>query len=257
MAELWRARELAWTLAERDLRARYKQTFLGFSWAVITPVLLMVVFNVFFKRVARIDTDPVPYALFSYVGLLPWTFFSSSVSGAGMSLTANMSLLNKVYFPREVVPIATTLVAAVDMGIATAILGFLFAIYTFAPKAESIWVPVILIVQLAFTLGIGLIVSVVNVYVRDLRQGLSMILQLGLFATPVVYGIEEIPKALRPLYAVVNPLAPVIDAYRRTVLMGQAPRLGLLLLGAVSSAAVLLGGYALFKRLETGIADVA
>jgi ABC-type polysaccharide/polyol phosphate export permease len=257
LKELWQARELARTLAERELRARYKQTFLGFAWAVITPVMLMIVFTLFFDKVANIDTGGAPYPLFSYVGLLPWTFFSSSVSSASQSLVSNMSLLNKVYCPREVFPMGSILVAGLDTVIATGVLGLLFAVTQYAPRITSVYVPILLAVQLCFTLGVALLAAIATVYIRDLRQSLPMFLQLGLFATPVAFGLEEIPASLRPLYAVLNPLGPVIDGYRDTVLLGQAPDWGLLGLGAASSLVLLLGGYTLFKRLETGIADVA
>lgn len=257
LRELWQGRGLARALAERELRARYKQTFLGFAWAIITPVALMLVFNVFFEKVADVDTNGAPYLLFSYLGLLPWTFFSTSVSSGGVSLVTNMGLLNKVYCPREVFPISSILVAAVDTSIATAVLGVLFATTQYAPRAEAVWVPVLLAVQFGFTLGFVLVVSIVTVYLRDLRQSIPFVLQLGLFATPIGFGLEEIPGSLRPIYSFVNPLVPVIDGYRRTILFGQPPEWGLLGLGALSSLLLLVGGYFFFKRLETGVADVA
>ncbi|MGQ0745131.1 MAG: ABC transporter permease [Acidimicrobiales bacterium] len=258
LPELWRSRELIRTLAEREIRARYKQAFLGASWAVITPIVLMIVFTVFLRRVAKIDTGGVPYPLFSYLGLLPWTFFSSSVNTGGQSLVSNSSLLNKVYCPREVFPVASVFVAAFDALISTAVLGGLFIIFTFAPKITSVYVPILMIIQIVFTLGVTLALSGVVVYLRDLRQALSILLQLGLFATPVAYGIDDIvAPGLRQLYCALNPLAAVIDGYRRTVVLGLPPRWELLAPAAVTSVLVLLVGYALFKRLETGFADVA
>jgi ABC-2 type transport system permease protein/lipopolysaccharide transport system permease protein len=255
--ELLHARELIWTLAEREVRARYKQTILGFAWALITPVTLMLAFTLFFDRVADIDTGGAPYALYSYVALLPWTFFSNSVSQGGQSLTSNLALLNKVYCPREVFPLGSIAVAALDTLVATAVLGVLFGALQYAPRPESIAVPALLAVQVAFTVGVALIVSVVTVYLRDLRQALPIILQFGLFATPVAYGMDAVPSWARPVYSFLNPLAPVIDGYRRTVLLGRPPDWDLLAIGAVSASLVLVGGYVLFKRLETGIADVA
>lgn len=257
LGELYRARQLIFTIAERDIRARYKQSSLGMSWSVITPVLLMVVFTLFFRRVAEVDTGGAPYAVFSYIGLLPWTFFSSSVSTGGQSLVTNSSLLNKVYCPREVFPLASIGVSAVDGVISTVILGVLFLIYGVMPAPESIWVPVLLVVQLAFTAGVTLIISAALVYLRDLRQALPMVLQLGLFASPVAYGSEAIPESYRTLYAIVNPLGPVIDGYRRTILDGQAPQWEFLGPAAVSALVTLVVGYLLFKRLETRFADVA
>lgn len=255
--ELWRARELVRTLAEREMRARYKQAALGLAWAVLTPLALMVVLTLFIQRVARFDTGGVPYPLFTYVALLPWTFFSTSVSQGGQSLVQNVALLNKVYCPREVFPIASVGVAAVDMALALPTFGLLLALNGFAPKAESYWVPVLLLVQVAFTLGIALLVSAIVVYLRDLRHALPIILQLGFLATPVAYPIEVVPASLRWLYVLLNPLAAVIDGYRRTILLGQPPNWGLVAIGAGSSFVVLFVGYLAFKRLETGMADVA
>jgi ABC-type polysaccharide/polyol phosphate export permease len=258
LRELWSSRELVRTLAEREIRARYKQAILGFGWAVVTPLALMVVFTLVFQRVARFDTGDVPYPLFSYVGVLTWTFFSASMSQGGQSLMQNMSLLNKVYCPREVFPIASLTVAAVDTVVALPALGLLFAAMGFTPRATSFWVPVLLVVQVAFTLGVTFVVSAIMVYLRDLRHALPIILQLGLFATPVAYPIEAIiPSRFQVLYAAVNPLAAVIDGYRRVVLYGLPPRFDLLLVGGATSLAVLVLGYLLFKRLEAGIADVA
>ncbi len=257
LRELWRSRELVRTLAEREIRVRYKQAILGFSWAVITPVVLMIVFTVFLRRVAKVDTGGAPYALFSYLGLLPWTFFSSSVNQGGQTLVTSSNLLNKVYCPREVFPLSSVIVATVDTTISSAILAVLFAIYTYAPKATSLWVPLLLVIQIGFTVGITLLISGTLVYLRDLRQALPIFLQLGLFATPVAWGIDVVPAQWRTLYAILNPLAPVIDGYRRSMLFGQAPQLHLLLPAAVSTVVILVGGYVIFKRLETGFADAA
>ncbi len=257
LRELWKSRELIRTLAEREIRVRYKQAILGFSWAVITPVVLMIVFTVFLRRVADVDTGGAPYALFSYLGLLPWTFFSSSVNQGGQTLVTSSNLLNKVYCPREVFPLSSVIVAGVDTTISTTILAALFAIYTFVPKATAIWVPLLLVIQVGFTIGVTLLISGTLVYLRDLRQALPIFLQLGLFATPVAWGIDIVPPQWQTLYVILNPLAPVIDGYRRCLLFGQAPQLHLLLPAAGSTVVVLVGGYLLFKRLETGFADAA
>ncbi len=255
--EVWQRRELVRTLAERDLRVRYKQAVLGVAWSILTPLALMVVFTVFFQRVAKVDTGGAPYALFTYLGLLPWTFFSTSVAQGGQSLVVNNQLVNKVYCPREVFPLASMAVAAVDTALATLVLGLLFAVTGFMPKLTGVWVPVLLAVQVAFTFGVTLVLSAVLVFLRDLRHVLPIILQLGLFATPVAYGMDVVAKPLQLLYSVANPLAPVIDGYRRTILLGQAPNWELLVPGAVVAAALLAVGYVVFKRLEPGFADYA
>ena len=254
--ELWEARTLVRTLAEREVRIRYKQAVLGFAWAVVTPVVLMVAFTLF-RKAARIDSGPVPYPLFTFVALIPWTFFSTSVAQGGLSLINNVPLLNKVYCPREVFPAASVVVAGIDSVMSTVVLGLLFLRYGFMPKPTTIWVPAILPIQIAFTLGVTLVVSAVMVYLRDLRHALPLILQMGLFVTPVAFPLDVVPWKFRHAYVALNPLAAVIDSYRRTVLFGQPPSLSLLAIAAVSSSVALAGGYAAFKRLETGIADVA
>lgn len=255
--ELYRARALLRTLAERDIRVRYKQTVLGLAWAVLSPVLLMVVFIAAFSHGLHVNTDGMPYPLFSYLGLLPWTFFSTSVSVGGQSLVANIALLNKIYCPREVFPLAAVLVGIVDTTIATLVLGILFAQSGTAPAATSVWIPVLFLIQFTFTVGVVLFISIMLVYFRDLRQIVPIILQAGLFVTPVAYGLQVIPAHLRPLYSALNPLGPVIDGYRRAILLGHNPQLGLLGIAAISAVAWLVVGYLIFKRMETRVADVA
>jgi ABC-type polysaccharide/polyol phosphate export permease len=256
--EAWRRRELVRSLAERELRARYKQAVLGFAWAVITPLLLMVAFTLVFPRVATVSTGGAPYPLFAYLGLLPWAFFSTSVSSGGQSILMNITLLNKVYCPREVFPVASVAVAGTDSIVSLGALAVLFVVTGFAPKAEAIWVPVLLAVQIAFTLGVTLVISAIIVYLRDLRHALPIILQLGLFATPVALSLDDlVSQRWQTLYVALNPLAAVIEGYRRTVLLGLPPQWHLLQVAAVSSLVFLVGGYALFKRLEAGFADVA
>jgi ABC-type polysaccharide/polyol phosphate export permease len=257
LREFWGARRLAWTLAERDIRARYKQAFLGVSWAVVTPLIMMVAFNIFFKRVAKIDTHGAPYPIFSYLGLLPWQFFSGSIGSGGYAFITDSQLLNKIYCPREVFPLADIMGAAVDMAISTAVLGVLFVLFGFLPHGAATWVPVLLLIQIAFTVGVTLGICGLFVYVRDLKQVVPIILQLGLFATPVAWGLESIPSAWRGLYCAVNPLGVVIDGYRQTILYGNPPQWDLVVFAAISSTIYLVAGYSLLKRLEVGFADVA
>lgn len=255
--ECWHAREVVLTVAQRDFIARYKQASLGVLWAVFTPVALMLVFSLVFTRVANVDTGGAPYPLFAYLGLLPWTFFSTSVSQGSLSLVNNAQLLNRTAFPREVFPLASVCVALVDMLIASVVLAALFVILDFAPAATSLWIPVILVVQLAYATAFAIGLAAVVVYLRDLRHAIPVILQLGIFAAPVAYGIDVIPESLRRLYCALIPIAPVIDSYRRTILDGEAPAWDLLGIGALSAMLMLLGAYRLFKRLEGGMADLA
>ena len=256
--ELWAARELIGTLTERNLRSRYKQTFLGFAWSLITPVTLMVVFTVFLQRVADIETGDIPYSIFSYVGLLPWAFFSNAVTQSSSVILSNNSLLNKVYCPREVFPISTITTSAIDTVFAMVALIVLFLVHRIVPSTASMWVPVLTLVLLCFTLGVSLLVSALTVYARDLRHGVGIIMQLGLFATPVAYSLSSlVPKGWQPVYAAANPLGPVIQGYRDTVLSGQSPELGLLAIAAASSLVWAFAGYVVFKKLEDGFSDVA
>ena len=174
-----------------------------------------------------------------------------------MSLVSNTSLLNKIYCPREVFPLASVAVAAVDTVIASVVLAGLFVLYGFLPAGASIWVPFLTFILLMFTIGVGMLVSITVVYFRDLRHALPILLQLGLFLTPVAYGLEVVPDGLLPLYSLLNPLAPVIDGYRQAVLYGNAPAMESLLPGCLGAVSVLLLGLWLFKRFESGIADVA
>ncbi len=257
LRELWRNREVMISLTERGLRSRYKQTTLGFAWALITPVSLMVVFTLFFKRIAHVDTGDVPYPIYSYVGLLPWTLFSGAVSGSGTVLISNASLLNKVYCPREIFPLSAVAIAVVDTLCAVSALVVLMAIDGFAPAATTYWAVPLVAVLLVFTVAVSLLLSSITVYLRDVRYALPIVLQLGLFATPIAYRFDSIPAGWRPLYSIVNPLGPVIDGLRRSVLDGRSPELGLLLCAAASSVVLLAVSFVVFKRLEPGFADVS
>jgi ABC-2 type transport system permease protein/lipopolysaccharide transport system permease protein len=255
--EIWRARLLIRALAERELRALYKQAALGVAWAVLAPVTLMIVFTIVFQRVADINTRGVPYALFSYIGLVPWNFFAGSVTTGGMSLVNQMTLVNKLNCPREVFPLAYVVVTAVNTIIATGVLIILFAVNGYAPRLTTPLAIVPLVVMILFTIAVTLFVSSITVYLRDLRHALPILLQLGLFATPVVYGMDAIPTPLQPWYALANPMAAIIDSFRQTVLFGNAPNWTLLGLATVTTLVLLVSGLKLFRRLEMGFADVA
>jgi ABC-type polysaccharide/polyol phosphate export permease len=257
LRRLWDAREIVISLAERQIRSRYAQALLGVAWAVITPFVLLVAFTLVFDRVANVDTNGVPYALFSFIALVPWTFFASSVNVGALSIVGNLSLVNKVPMPREVFPLSGVVVSAFDALFSIAALAFLFVVFTFAPHPTTVWVPVIMIVQLLFTTGVSIVVSILTVYFRDLRTAMPLALQFGLFVTPVAFAFDVIPKAWRGVYSFLNPLGPVIDSYRRTVLYGEAPQWQYLGLGGLGAVAIFVGGYMLFKHLESGISDIA
>jgi ABC-type polysaccharide/polyol phosphate export permease len=255
--EFWHARELLWALTEREFQARYAQTWLGIGWALITPVLLMLVFMLFVNRVVDVDTHGAPYSLFVFIGLLPWTFFSSSVSRGGQILVFESSVLNKVRCPREVFPASAITVAGYDFALSVFVLGLLFIITGYEPYTTAVWAPLFLVIQVAFCAGVALGLSILVVFVRDVGQAIPLLLQLGLFATPVAYGISAIPYEWQPLYAALNPLVGVIEGYRDTILYGLQPPWRLVIPSAISAFVYLVVGYLLFKRLEPGIADVA
>jgi ABC-type polysaccharide/polyol phosphate export permease len=255
--EVWQSRPLVRALAERDIRAFYKQAWLGIAWAVVNPVVLMLIFTLIFTRVAKVDTGGAPYVLFSYLALVPWNFFSSSVSSGGVSIINQMALVNKIRCPREVFPLSNLASSAVSAIIATGVLLILFVTNRFVPKIETLWVPIPLLVMITFTIAVTLAVSAVTVFMRDVRHALPLIMQLALFATPIAYSIDFVPTAWQIPYVMVNPMAAVITSYRDCVLYGQAPPWNLLLPAAASSLAMLYGAMRLFRRLEVGFADVA
>lgn len=253
---LWPYRELLRSLTERQLRSRYKQAILGFVWALATPVSLMLVFIAINSK-ADINTGGVPYSLFSFIGLLAWTFFSGAINGGATSLLGNTALLTKTNCPRELFPFSTIVVAGVDTAVASIVLVVLFIVNEFAPKPTTVYVPILMLVQLAFTTGLCLLVAILIVYLRDLRYALGLFLQIGLLATPIAYGLDVIPSDLRWLYCLINPLGPVIDGYRRCVLQNEPPQWGYLGLGALTSILVLAVGFWVFKRWEGGVVDYA
>ena len=256
LRELWGRRELIRTLTTRDFIARYKQTLLGVGWSVIQPLAVVLALSLFLRRIAKADTHGVPYVLWSFVGLIPWSFFSGAVTAGVNSLLNNQPLLNKVRCPREAFPFAAVLQVGIDTAISVMTLGVVFAVTASAPAITIYWIPVILLVQIPAALGAATLASIVVVYLRDLRNVLPLLLQLGLFVTPIAFALDQVPPRFRLLYCFVNPVAPVIDSYRRVVLYGIAPQPGPLLAGALSGILLFLIGVKVFKRLELGIADL-
>jgi ABC-type polysaccharide/polyol phosphate export permease len=254
--ELWARREMMYTLAERDIRSSYKQATLGIGWALVTPIAQLVIFTLIFNHVKSFHVANVPYPLYSFAGILPWNYFSSSLSSGGNSMLSNMPLVQKTYFPRACFPLSQMLEAGVYTTISLVPLTILFVAYGFIPHIQTLWAPLFIVVELAFTAGVTLAFSAMVVHVRDLVQVMGLLTQLGLLATPVIWPFSKIPAAWQPVYAFFNPLGPVIDGIRRTMLLGQAPELGLMVLAAVGATCYLVGGYALFKRLEVSFADI-
>jgi lipopolysaccharide transport system permease protein len=255
LGALWRYRELLYFLAWRDVKVRYKQTALGASWAVLQPVLTMVVFTVIFGHVARIPSDGVPYPIFSYCGLLPWTFFASAIGQASTSLVGNAHLISKVYFPRLVIPIAALLAGLPDFAIAFVVLLGMMLFYGVVPTPAVITLPLFLLLVLATALAVGIWLSALSVQYRDVRYVVPFLTQLWLYASPVAYPAGLIRGQAHLLYAL-NPMAGVVEGFRWAILgKGGCDGLSLALSGSVTLV-VLISGLFYFRRLEQQVADV-
>jgi ABC-2 type transport system permease protein/lipopolysaccharide transport system permease protein len=255
--DLWTARELIRTVTERNLRVRYKRAFLGVAWAVLQPFALMIAFTLLHSVAHITVTVGAPYILYAYIGLVPWTFFTTSMTNTMSSVLSDMVLLNKAYFPREILPLAAVATCAVNSFIATFVLGGLMAYEHFGP-ASTTWMAIVPVTMLiALTIGVGMILGAMTIYVRDVRLGIPVILQFGLFATPIAYPFSRIPASIRMPYSFVNPVGPILDGIRRTVLLGQAPAWNYTGAAAITCFVALFGGYILFKRLELNFTDIA
>ena len=267
LRKTWGRREVIWALAERDVRASYKQAALGMGWALLSPVIQVLLFSLIFSHVKAFHVTGVPYALYAFVGLLCWVYFSGSFSSGGNSIVGSIALLNKTQFPRECFPLAQMLEQALYTLIALVPLGILMGYLGFAPHLQVLyWAPVFIVIELLFAAGLTLAFSSLVVYVRDLTQVSSIITQLGLFATPVIWQFSKISNVtwgplhhvdMRPYYSFFNPLGPVIDSVRNTMLLNRPPDLSLLGIGAASAFLYFVIGYSLFKRLEVGFADIS
>lgn len=251
---LWEYRELLYFLTWRDIKVRYKQTAVGAGWAIIQPLMTMVAFTLFFGQLAKMPSDGVPYAVFSFAGLLPWGFFANSVSQASNSLVGNAPLLSKVYFPRLVVPIASVLAGLVDFAIAFVVMLALMAYFRVWPTPAIVLLPLLLLLALCTALGVGLWLSALNVEYRDVRHAVPFLTQFWLFATPVVYPSSLLSAPWRTLYAI-NPMVGVVDGFRWALLGTPAPGLMLAVSTAVS-VAVLVTGAVYFRRMEQTFTDV-
>lgn len=252
---LYRHRDLLWMWTLREIRVRYKQSLLGAAWAVLQPLALTAIFATVFSYFVRVPTDGTPYVIFAYTALLPWTLFSTSISFAVPSLVNNAHLVTKIYFPREILPLAAIGAALLDYAIALVVFAGIMVFFQVPASIESLWIPVLLLIQLALMAGISLFAAGVNVFYRDIRFVVPLALQIWMYGTPIIYPLSVVPEWLRPLY-MLNPMAGIIDSYRRVLLQGQAPDARDLAMAAVISLVLCLGGYVFFKRAEPEFADV-
>jgi len=254
LRELWNFRELLYFLVWRDIKVRYKQTFIGAFWAILQPFFTMVVFTIFFGKIAKIPSDNVPYPIFSYSGLILWTYFSSAVSNSSNSLVGSSNLISKVYFPRLIVPLSSAISAAVDYFIATSILVLMMFYYGIFPNIQIIYLPIILLLTFLSATGFGLWLSALNVKYRDVRFVLPFFIQLLMFLTPVIYPISFIPEKFKWILYL-NPVGGLINAHRALVL-GQEVDYLYLLSSIIISFLLIITGLAYFKKTESFFADI-
>lgn len=255
LRDLWEYRELLFFLAWRDIKVRYKQTALGAAWAIIQPVFMMLVFSIFFGRLAKVPSDGIPYPVFAYCALLPWQLFAYSLSESSNSLVGNQNLITKVYFPRLVIPIASVLSGLVDFAVSFCVLLLLMLLFGLTPTWAIVTLPFFVILAIATALGVGLWLSALNVQYRDVRYTIGFITQFWLFATPVAYPSSLIPEKWRWLYGL-NPMAGVVEGFR-WALLGKSAGPGWLLLVSIGVVILLLvSGMYYFRRMEQTFADV-
>jgi lipopolysaccharide transport system permease protein len=252
---LFQAKDLLWAWTGRNIRARYQQSALGWLWAVIQPAAQAVIFTLIFTLFVPVNTGKTPYVVFSYVALAPWTFFAVSLADMSNSLVGNMTLVTKIYFPREALPIAAMLARLMDLGISAGLL-IVMMLYVQSPVFLFGWlcVPAILAAQILLVMGLGLAAAAASVFYRDIQSLLALVIQLWFYACPIIYPVTLVPDRLRVFYYL-NPMAGILEAYRDVLLNGRLPgiHLGMAL---VTSLCIFLAGYWFFKRVEFRFADV-
>jgi lipopolysaccharide transport system permease protein len=254
IGEMWRYRELLAFFVARDLKVRYKQTILGAGWAIVQPLMAMVVFTIFFGKLAHVPSDGLPYPVFSLAALVPWTYFAAALSAGSGSVGAYQNIISKVYFPRLLIPLAAVLSPLADFAIAFAILVVLMLWYGIVPGAAVIWLPALMLLAVATAAAASVWLSALNVRYRDVRFVVPFAVQIWMFATPVAYPASLVPAKWRALYGL-NPMAGVIEGFRWALIGGPAPGL-MTLVSAVVVGIALIGGIVYFRSFEGTFADV-
>jgi lipopolysaccharide transport system permease protein len=254
LREVWAYRELLYFFVWRDVKVRYKQTVIGIAWVVVQPLMTMGVFTLFFGRLAKLPSDGLPYPVFYFAALVPWTYFSTAFQSCTNVVVDNQRVITKVYFPRLVLPLSAVVSGLVDFAIGFVVLLVVTAIYGIKPTLAALWLPVLLLLAVLTALGVGLWMSALNALYRDVRYVVPFLVQFWMFASPVAYPSSLVPVRWRWLYGL-NPMAGVIDGFRWAVTgHGQPPGL-ILVVSAAVVALVLLGGLFFFNRMETAVAD--
>lgn len=255
LRELWEYRELLYFFVWRDIKVRYKQTVLGAAWAVIQPFFTMVVFSLFFGKLARIPSEGIPYPIFAYSALVPWMYFANALSSATNTMVEHQRVITKVYFPRLVLPISAALSGLVDFGIAFVVLVGMMLFYGIVPTVAVWTVPFFILLAMITALGVGLWLSALNVQYRDVRYTIPFLVQFWLFATPIAYPSTLVPEKWRALYGL-NPMAGVVEGFRWALLGKEQGPGPMLAVSALAITLVLLGGLFYFRRMEKTFADV-
>lgn len=255
LTELFGARELLFTWARRDFKVRYSQSILGAAWAIMQPFALMLIFSVVFSIFIKVPTKGVPYPVFAYTALLPWTFFANSLNFSIPSLVTNMNLVSKIYFPREILPLSSIFVCLVDFVIASSIYILMLVFYHIPIGLTIIFVPFVLTAQMILTFGVSLLASAINVFYRDVRFVIPLALQIWMYLSPIIYPVDLVSPRFQPFYFL-NPMAVFIDTYRRTILFNQMPNLPYLGYATIFSILLLLIAYRYFKHAEQQFADL-
>jgi lipopolysaccharide transport system permease protein len=252
--EVIQYRELLGFLVWRDIKIRYRQTVLGALWAILQPLIGMVIFTLVFNRMAGVHSDGPPYPLFAFAGLIPWTFFSNGVSTSSNSLIGNQQLVSKVYFPRIFIPLGSIAALLIDVGLSTIILFFMMMRYHWPVTAQIAWLPLFVLAAFLATGGIGLFLSALNVSFRDVKYAVPFVIQMGIFVTPVIYPIRYIPARWQTL-AGLNPMAGIVLGFRAAVLGGSVPW-GLIEVSLAMSVLLFILGLLIFRRMERRFADL-
>lgn len=255
LRELWAYRELFYFLVWRDVKVRYKQTVLGAAWAVIQPLFTMVVFSVVFGKLAGLSSDGLPYPIFTFTALVPWTFFATGLSMSSNSLVGSSNLVKKVYFPRLIIPLATVLAGLVDLSIALAILIAMMAFYGIAPSWNALWLPAFIVLALITSIGLGLWLAALNVKYRDVRYVVPFMTQLWMYATPVAYSSSLLPERYRSLMGL-NPMAGVVEGFRWGLLGAETHPGPIILISSAIALVLVISGAYYFRRTERSFADL-
>lgn len=252
---LWQTRGLLWSWTLRTVRARYQQSVLGWLWAVVQPAAQVAILTIVFTRFVRVETGGIPYVLFAYVALAPWVFFSTALTDMCGGISDNLRLVTKIYFPREILPVAAMLARLMDFGVSASLVVALVVFYQVPVRLEQfLLLPVVLVVQVMLVLGLGLASAAANAFVRDMRPLLALVLQLWFYLSPIIYPVSMVPENLRALY-VINPMTGIIETHRAIWLGQQVPYFWLGTSTAVSAVALIFG-YLFFKRSEGVFADI-